>query len=67
VLVISEGVPGDKDNKVSNDKDTMRVTLTPTKIENGVLKGPVSTNPDDPNVKVTLWESNPMIEGIPAL
>jgi RHS repeat-associated protein len=43
--------------KVGDLKGVFHVTYTPTKIENGELKGPVSADPKDPNVKVSLWES----------
>ena len=62
VLVQTSSIPGNTDTKEPDNKDVRHVTYTPTKIENGVLKGPVSTNPADPNVKVTLWESNPNVD-----
>jgi len=51
VLVPTKVGPGDM-------KGVTKVTWTPTKIENGKLQGPVSSDPKDPKVKVTLWESN---------
>jgi RHS repeat-associated protein len=60
VLVQTSSVPGNKDTKEPDNESVRHVTYTPTKIENGVLKGPVSTDPSDPKaeVKVSLWESN---------
>ena len=58
VLVQTSSIPGDMDTKEPDNADVRHLTYTPTKIENGVLKGPVSTDPNDPNVKMTLWESN---------
>ncbi len=58
VLVQTSSIPGNKDTKEPDNESVRHVTYTPTKIENGVLKGPVSTDPSDPKVKVSLWESN---------
>jgi len=58
VLVQTSSIPGNKDTKEPDNESVRHVTYTPTKIENGVLKGPVSTDPSDPKQKVSLWESN---------
>ncbi len=58
VLVQTSSIPGNKDTKEPDDASVRHVTYTPTKIENGVLKGPVSTDPNDPKLKVNLWQSD---------
>jgi len=58
VLVQTSSIPGTKDTEERDDESVRHVTYTPTKIENGVLKGPVSTDPKDPKLKVTLWQSD---------
>jgi RHS repeat-associated protein len=54
VLVQTSSIPGNKDTQEPDDASVRHVTYTPTKIENGVLKGPVN----DPKQQVTLWQSN---------
>jgi hypothetical protein len=58
VLVQTNLIPGNEDKKEPDLKEVWHATYTPTKIENGVLKGPVSTDPSDPKLQVTLWQSD---------
>jgi RHS repeat-associated protein len=58
VLVQTNLKPGNEDKKEPDLKEVWHATYTPTKIENGVLKGPVSTDPSDPKLQVTLWQSD---------